>query len=114
MRKLISRLFLGLAICGMFFALEKIIPANEAIVKAEAGGSQGSQVSESVNEDETYWIHFSDGETIINSQEVVYGTTPQFSSYQVQDGYVFLGWKYYTSEGVLKKMSFLIIYIIKI
>lgn len=99
MRKLISRLFLGLAICGMFFALEKVFPTNEALAKAEERVNQESQVSESVNEDETYWIHFSDGETIINSQEVFYGTTPQFSSYQVQEGYVFLGWKYYISES---------------
>ena len=69
------------------------------MVKAEVGVPQGAQVSESVKEEETYWIHFSDGETIINSQEVVYGTAPQFLPYQVQEGYVFLGWKYYISES---------------
>ena len=62
----------------------------------DLSGSDSVEESDSGSDVETYWIHFSDGESIINSQEVVYGTTPQFPVYRARDGYVFLGWKHYT------------------
>ena len=55
--------------------------------------SQETVISSLAEDVTTFWIHFSDGETIIDSQEVVYGTTPQFAPYSVEEGYEYLGWK---------------------
>lgn len=99
MKKFISKVVLSLAVVGGFFLLERAIPGDNTSVKAESINDVTQELisAEPITE-ETYWIHFSDGETIINSQEVVYGTIAQFPVYDVEEGYVFLGWKYYTDE----------------
>ena len=71
----------------------------------DLSGSDSVEESDSGSDVETYWIHFSDGESIINSQEVVYGTTPQFPVYRARDGYVFLGWKHYTDGSESELIS---------
>ena len=94
MKKFISKVVLSLAVVGGFFLLERAIPGDNTSVKAESINDVTQELisAEPITE-ETYWIHFSDGETIINSQEVVYGTIAQFPVYDVEEGYVFLVWK---------------------
>ena len=97
MRKTYKNIILLIGLCGALFLGGKIFADDKtAIAKAESNTKITSSMETEVSQTAvtSYLVHFSNGETIIGSQEVIYGTTPQFMVYdEVEEGYEFLGWK---------------------
>lgn len=97
MKRMYKKIIILLIFCMSLIGGQRLLIGDNGLIFTSAeenrNMSQETVISSLAEDVTTFWIHFSDGETIIDSQEVVYGTTPQFAPYSVEEGYEFLGWK---------------------